>query len=262
MSIRGWESWFNNDFQSRRNQFLGSDSESFVRNGDDLPVDVLLTTFVTTAPVDVTLSVSFAWPVLGLTFSGTVSSLLATTTQFGGQSTNIETVGAVPDDTIFSLSKHVVNITSKRKKKKKMRFKCSTDRYLHRILGLHSRFSYLSIQCLSLLLYSQIKVQVTNKTSNPAEQQNESAAVGCCWTLVQLCSEQCCCPSLGETGSETRRERERGEALKEDEPESEHWGPYEAARRCGVDREGKKGKVLQVIERLGRDTTQELYFSL
>ena len=55
------ENWFDNDFQSSRNQFLGSDSKSFVWNGDDLPVDVLFSTFVTTAPVDVTLPISFAW---------------------------------------------------------------------------------------------------------------------------------------------------------------------------------------------------------
>jgi len=60
---------------------------------------------VTTAPVDVKLAVSCAGPVLGLTFFGAVSSLLATTTQFGWKSTNIETVGAVSDDIIFFLTK-------------------------------------------------------------------------------------------------------------------------------------------------------------
>jgi len=40
------ENWFDDDFQAGRNQFLGSDSESFVWNGDDLPVDVLFTTLV------------------------------------------------------------------------------------------------------------------------------------------------------------------------------------------------------------------------
>jgi len=66
---------------------------------------------VTTAPVDVTLPVSFDGPVLGLTFFGAVSSLLATTAQFGGKSTNIETVGAVSDGSIFFLAKkyEVVN---------------------------------------------------------------------------------------------------------------------------------------------------------
>jgi len=44
--------------------------------------------------------------------------------------------------------------------------------------------------CLSLLLYSQNK-EVTNKTSNSAEQQNESAAVGCCWSWTLLSSELC-----------------------------------------------------------------------
>ena len=54
------EYWFDDDFQSSRNQFLGSDSESFVWNGDDLPVDVLFSVLVTPAPVDVTLPISFA----------------------------------------------------------------------------------------------------------------------------------------------------------------------------------------------------------
>ena len=80
MTIWRRENWFDNDFQSSRNQFLGSDSESFVWNGDDLPVDVLFSTLVTTAPVDVTLPVSFDGPVGSLTFFGAVSPLLATTT--------------------------------------------------------------------------------------------------------------------------------------------------------------------------------------
>jgi len=85
--IRRWENWFDDDFHAKWNQFLGSDSESFVWNWDDLPVDVLLSTFVTTAPVDVTLSVSFVRPVIDLTLFGAVSSLVATTAQFGGKST-------------------------------------------------------------------------------------------------------------------------------------------------------------------------------
>jgi len=103
------ENWFDDDFQSSGNQFLGSDSESFVGNGDDFPIDVFFSTLVTTAPVDVTLSVSFAGPVLDLTLFGAVSSLLAATAQFGGKSTKIETVGAVPDDTISLLTKLAIN---------------------------------------------------------------------------------------------------------------------------------------------------------
>ena len=37
-----------------------SDSKTFVSNGDDFPIDVLFSTFVTTAPVDVKLAVSCA----------------------------------------------------------------------------------------------------------------------------------------------------------------------------------------------------------
>jgi len=74
------ESWFHDDFHSGGNQLLGSDSESFVFNGDDLPVDVFFTIFVTTAPIDVTLPVSFDGPVGNLTYFGAVGPLLATTT--------------------------------------------------------------------------------------------------------------------------------------------------------------------------------------
>ena len=63
------ENWFDDDFQAGRNQFLGSDSEFFVWNGDDLPVVVLFTTLVTLASFYLTLSVTFAGPVLDLTFS-------------------------------------------------------------------------------------------------------------------------------------------------------------------------------------------------
>jgi len=85
--------------------FFGSDSESFVRNGHDLPVDVLLSTFLTTVPVDVSLCVSFGKPVGFLTFLEAVASLIATITGFGGRSANFEAVGAVPDDAIFFLIK-------------------------------------------------------------------------------------------------------------------------------------------------------------
>ena len=97
------ESWFDDDFHSGGNQLLGSDSESFVYNGDDLPVDVLFAVLMASAPIGVTLSVSFLGPVGNLTHFGTVGPLLATTTQFGGYSTNIEAIGAVPSDTIFFL---------------------------------------------------------------------------------------------------------------------------------------------------------------
>ena len=59
MTIWRVEYRFDNDFQSSGNQLLGSDAESFVYDGDDFPVDVLFSVLVTTAPVDVTLSVSF-----------------------------------------------------------------------------------------------------------------------------------------------------------------------------------------------------------
>jgi len=96
------ESWFDDDFHSSRNQVLGSDSESFAWNGDDLPVNVLFTTFVTTAPVDMALAVSFDGPVgSALTFFGAVGPLLATATQFGGKSTKLKTVGTVPGRRIF-----------------------------------------------------------------------------------------------------------------------------------------------------------------
>ena len=101
MSIRRRKSRLHNDFESSRKKFLCSDSKSFVWNGDDLPVDVLFTIFVTTAPVDVTLPVFFAGPVLDLTFFGAVGPLLAPTTYFGGKSTNIEAIGAVPGDVFF-----------------------------------------------------------------------------------------------------------------------------------------------------------------
>ena len=97
------ENWFYDDLHSCRNHFLGPDSKSFVYNRDDLPVDVLFSTFVTTAPVDVTLAVSFARPVGSLTLFGAVSPLLATATQFGGKSTQLEAVGAVPSNRIFFL---------------------------------------------------------------------------------------------------------------------------------------------------------------
>ncbi len=80
MSSWRCEQRFDNNFETSRNQFLGSDAESFVGNGDDLPVDVLFSTFVTTAPVDVTLSVSLDRPVLDLTVFRAVSPLFATTT--------------------------------------------------------------------------------------------------------------------------------------------------------------------------------------
>ena len=51
--------WFYDYFQASREQFLGPDFKSFVYNRNDLPVDVLFSIFVTTAPVDVTLPVSF-----------------------------------------------------------------------------------------------------------------------------------------------------------------------------------------------------------
>ena len=102
--------WFDNDFQSSRQQFLGSDAESFVWNGDDLPVDVLFSTLVTTAPVDVALAVSLDGPVGSLTLFRAVGPLLATTTQFCGQSTNIEAVGAVPNDAITFLRKQKANM--------------------------------------------------------------------------------------------------------------------------------------------------------
>ena len=60
MIIWGRENGFDDDFHASGNQFLGSDSESFVWNGDDLPVDVLFSVLVTPAPVDVTLPISFA----------------------------------------------------------------------------------------------------------------------------------------------------------------------------------------------------------
>ena len=108
------ENWFDDDFQSRRNQFFGFDSASFVLDGDDLPVDVLFSTFVTTASVDVTLPVSFTGSVLDLSCFGgigAVGPLLAPTTYFGGKYTKIETEGAVHDGAIHFLiwSKHIGN---------------------------------------------------------------------------------------------------------------------------------------------------------
>ena len=97
------ENWFDNDFEPSRNQFFGSQSQSFVWDGDDLPVDVLFTTLVTSAPVDVTLTVSLNRPVGPLALFRAVSPLLAPTTQFGGKSTKIEAVGAVPDNSILFL---------------------------------------------------------------------------------------------------------------------------------------------------------------
>jgi len=84
MTIRGRESWFDNDFKSSRNPFLGSDSESLVWNGDYFPVNILFSTFMTSAPVDVTLAVSLDGPVGFLTFFRAVGPLLAPTTYFSG----------------------------------------------------------------------------------------------------------------------------------------------------------------------------------
>ena len=78
MIVRRVEYWFDDDFQSSRNQFLGS--ESLVWNGDDLPIDVLFSALVNTAPVDVTLPVSLDRPVGSLALFGAVSPLLATAT--------------------------------------------------------------------------------------------------------------------------------------------------------------------------------------
>ena len=107
-----WRSknWFDNELQSNRNQFLGSDSEFFFWNGDDLPVDFLFTTLVTLAPVDGTLSVSFDGPVGSLTLFGAVDPLLATTGQFDRQSTNTEAVGAVPGNRLSFLIQTYVSI--------------------------------------------------------------------------------------------------------------------------------------------------------
>ena len=91
------EHWFNDDFESRRDEFLRSNSKSFVWNGDDLPVDVLFPELMTLAPVDVTLAVAIDGPILVFTLSGAVSSHLASTAQFGGKSTKLETISAVSD---------------------------------------------------------------------------------------------------------------------------------------------------------------------
>jgi len=81
MSMERGENWFDNDFHSSGKQFHSSDAKSFVWNGDNLPVDVLLSTLgVTFAPVDVTLAVSFAGPVLDLTLLGAVCPLFASST--------------------------------------------------------------------------------------------------------------------------------------------------------------------------------------
>ncbi len=93
------ENWFDNHFHARRNNFLGPNSESFVWNGDDFPVDVLFSTLVFSAPVDVTLAISSAGPVSRLTFFGAVSPLLATPTQL--ESMKIEAVGAVSGNSIY-----------------------------------------------------------------------------------------------------------------------------------------------------------------
>ncbi len=104
------------DFHASRKQVLGSDSKSFVGNWDDLSVDVLFSTLVTTAPVEVTLSVSFAWPVGLLTFIGAENPVLAPTTQLGWKSTNNEAEGAVSYSVIFFLQKQHLMSDYKRKK--------------------------------------------------------------------------------------------------------------------------------------------------
>jgi len=81
MTISSVENWFDDNFHASRKQFSGSNSESFVWNRDDLPVSVFFSTLVMTAPVDMSLSVSYVGPVGNLTFSGAVRPLLATSTQ-------------------------------------------------------------------------------------------------------------------------------------------------------------------------------------
>jgi len=108
VTIRRGVNWFDEDFETSRNKFFGSDSESFVGYGDDLPVNVLFTTLVTTAPIDVTLAISFVGPVFSLTLFGAVGPLLATATQFGGKPTKLEAIGTVPSNKIFFLPTNAV----------------------------------------------------------------------------------------------------------------------------------------------------------
>ncbi len=104
MTIWRCEYPFDNDSESRREQFLGSDSKSsFDWDWDDFPVDVLFSTLVTLAPFDVTLTVTIARPVLDLAIFGAVSPFLAPTAQFGRRSTKFETVGAVHETISFLL---------------------------------------------------------------------------------------------------------------------------------------------------------------
>jgi len=78
---------------------------------------------VTTAPVDVTLAVSSAGPVGSLILFRTVGSLLASTAYFGGRSTRLKAIGAVPSEKISFLLKHmVINQVEIIKKKTKFMF--------------------------------------------------------------------------------------------------------------------------------------------
>ena len=101
MVIQRRVSWFDDDIHAGRNKLFSSESKSFVWNWDDLPVDVLFAVLMTVAPFDVTLSVTTAGPVLDLAIFGAVSPLVASATQFGRISTDLETVGAVPDSTFL-----------------------------------------------------------------------------------------------------------------------------------------------------------------
>jgi len=58
---------------------------------------------MTTAPFDVTLSVSLYRPVGSLALFGAVGPLVATATQFSGESTQFKTIGAVSLGSIFFL---------------------------------------------------------------------------------------------------------------------------------------------------------------
>jgi len=63
MVTRISENGLYDDLESGWKQSLGSDSQSFIRNWNYFPVNVLLSIVIPTTPVDVTLSVSLDGPV-------------------------------------------------------------------------------------------------------------------------------------------------------------------------------------------------------
>ena len=93
--------WFYDDSVTGRKRSFCYDSEAFVFNRKNLPIDILFTVLVTAAPVFMTLSGASDRPVSCLTFFRAVSPLLAAATLLDEEPTYFFQADCTVPDNLF-----------------------------------------------------------------------------------------------------------------------------------------------------------------